>query len=164
MPQSGQITAARGGTSVDERNFRYVVISAGDPGSGGHIAAAELDQFPMERRKGIIEGFNTSSETVALRERLSKLPFRLGAVLLMVVMGVMVLVYDSGVWQCTLAGLLCFAVGVPLGILFQMLFLRRALRRSKHRDGRAGHSGLTLRLCMHYCARSSLLSPKRWFQ
>src|SRR5256885_2489003 len=94
-----------------------------------NIPLPELDQFPVEHRRAIIEGFNRSSETAALRERLSKLPFRLGAVLLMVVMGVMVLVYDSDVWRCMLAGILCFAVGVPLGILFQMMFLRRALRR-----------------------------------
>src|SRR3954469_11813067 len=89
----------------------------------------ELDQFPLERRKAIVEGFNTSTETAALRERLGKLPFRLAAVIMILVVGVMVLVYDLGDGRCMLAGLLCFAIGVPLGLLIQMVLLRRALRR-----------------------------------
>ena len=93
------------------------------------VALPELDQFPLERRKAIVEGFNTSAETAALRERLSKLPFRLAAVIMMVVVGIMVLVYDVGVGRCMLTGLLCFVVGVPLGLLVQMVLLRRALRR-----------------------------------
>ena len=93
------------------------------------VALPELEQFPLERRKAIIESFNTSTETAALRERLSKLPFRLAAVIVIVVIGVMVLIYDVGAWRCMLAGLLCFAVGVPLGLLIQMELLRRAFRQ-----------------------------------
>jgi hypothetical protein len=93
------------------------------------IALPELDQFPLERRKTIVESFNTSAETAALRESLSKLPFRLGAVITMVVIGVMVLVYDFSFARCMLAGLLCFVVGVPVGLICQNVLLRRALRR-----------------------------------
>ena len=89
----------------------------------------ELDQFPLERRKAIVEGFNTSAETAATRERLGKLPFRLGAVLAILAIGVLVLIYHKGVWPCMLAGLLCFVIGVPIGILFQLMFLRRAFKR-----------------------------------
>jgi hypothetical protein len=93
------------------------------------VALPELDQFPLERRKAIVEGFNTSADTAALRERLGKLPFRLGAVLMIPVMGVMVWGYDKGTWPCMLAGSLCFAIGVPVGILFQFVLMRRAFRR-----------------------------------
>jgi len=78
----------------------------------------ELDQFPLERRKAIVEGFNASAETAATRERLGKLPFRLGAVLALPVIGVLVLVCHKGVWPCMLACLLCFVIGVPIGIMF----------------------------------------------
>ena len=94
-----------------------------------NVSLPELDQFPVERRKAIVEGFNTSADTAALRERLGKLPFRLGAVLMIPVMAVMVWVYDKGAWPCMFAAFLCFAIGVPVGILFQLLLMRRAFRR-----------------------------------
>ena len=93
------------------------------------IALPELDQFPLERRKAIVEGFSTSAETAALRERLGKLPFRIAAVLMLSVIGVMVWRYDMGVWPCLIAGFLCFAIGVPVGILIQLMLMKRALRR-----------------------------------
>ena len=94
-----------------------------------NVALPELDGFPLERRKAIVEGFNTSAETASLRDRLGKLPFRLGAVLALPVIGVMVWGYDMGVGPCMLAGFLCFVIGVPTGILFQLILMRRALRR-----------------------------------
>src|SRR5436309_10398421 len=96
------------------------------------VPLPELDRLPLERRTAVIEDFNASAETAITRERLSKLPFRLGAVLMMPVMAVMVWGYDMGIWRCILAGFLCFAVGVPLGILFQMLCLKRAVKRYVH--------------------------------
>jgi ABC-type proline/glycine betaine transport system permease subunit len=84
-----------------------------------NVPLPELDQFPLERRKAIVEGFNTSAETAAIRERLGKLPFRLAAVLTLPVIGVMVWGYDMGVWPCMLAGFLCFVIGIPIGILCQ---------------------------------------------
>jgi|SRR5215469_7980816 len=89
----------------------------------------ELNRLPFERRKAIVEGFNTSPETAALRERLGKLPFRLAAVLAMLVIGVMVLVYNLSIWLCTAAGLLCFIVGIPVGTLLSMALYKRALKR-----------------------------------
>lgn len=96
-----------------------------------NVPLPELDRFPMERRKAIVDAFNTSPESAALRERLGKIPFRLAAVLLIPVVGIMMFVYhmDGNAWPCLLAGFLCFAVGVPLGIVIQAIIWRRALRR-----------------------------------
>ncbi len=105
------------------------------------VALPELDGLPLERRKAIIEGFNTASETAVLRERAGKLPCLVGAVLTMVVMGVMVWVYDMGFWPCMLPGLLCFALGIPLGIWVGMVLLRRALKRYVQRRAVEGLSG-----------------------
>src|SRR5882724_7977178 len=94
------------------------------------IPVPELDRFPIERRKAIVEAFDSSPETAVLRERLGKIPFRLAAVLLIPVIGIMMFVYhmDGNAWPCLLAGFLCFAVGMPLGILIQQIIWRRALR------------------------------------
>src|SRR6476469_3493798 len=92
------------------------------------VSLPELDGLPLERRKSIIESFNTLPETAALRDRLGKLPFRLGALLMMLVLGVMVFVYEMSLWPCLLAGFLCFLVGVPIGLLVQLTLLRRSLR------------------------------------
>jgi hypothetical protein len=93
------------------------------------VALPELDRLPAERRKAIIEGFNSSPEAAALRARLSKLPIQFATVVLMVVLGIMVLVYDVGFVQCTLVGLLCFVFCIPVGILAQITLLNRALRK-----------------------------------
>jgi len=88
----------------------------------------ELERFPLEERKTIVEDFNKSPETVTLQKRLGALPFRFAAVLMIIVLGVMVLVYDLGAWSCMAAGLACFLVGVPLGMVLQVVLLRRSLR------------------------------------
>jgi hypothetical protein len=94
-----------------------------------NVPLPELDSFPIETRRAIIESFNTSPQTAALRDRLGKWPFRIGAILAMPVIAVMILVYDSGTWPCMLAGFICVAVGVPTGLVIQLIILRRALKR-----------------------------------
>jgi hypothetical protein len=93
------------------------------------IQLPELARFPAERQKSIWETFNSLPSTAALRDKLGKLPSRLGSVLMMVVIPIMTFVYDEGVWPCMLAGFLCFVVGVPVGMVFKPVLELRAFRR-----------------------------------
>jgi ABC-type proline/glycine betaine transport system permease subunit len=88
-----------------------------------------MDQLPLERRKFILKSFFAAPEAVLQRERFAKLPFQLAAWLVIVVMIVMVGIYDMEQWRCMVAGFLCFVIGVPIGILVQVVNMKRAFKR-----------------------------------
>ena len=102
------------------------------------IRIPELDQFPPERRESIFEDFNKSPKTAALQERLDKLPFQLAGVLMLAIIGIMVWFYHMGLWPCMLAAFLCLVVGVPLGIVLQLVLWRRAFKKYVQANFTAG--------------------------